>query len=145
MDDAIVFYRDAMERGDTLAATQRFAEDIVVHVAVHDQPVQGREATKFLFGVLGEIFEHFTVTRIFHSEDGREAVLLFDVHVGGRAAQGMNHIVAEDDDGDITELVVMFRPLQVLQQIAETVGPRMAAEFGDLGISEGRTAEKDER
>lgn len=47
-------YSDALGRWDTDAILDAFAEDVVIHVAVHDAPMRGREIAGFLFGVLAE-------------------------------------------------------------------------------------------
>ncbi len=47
-------YSAALEGGDKRAILDALAEDVIIRVAVHDQPLQGKEVAEFLFGVLQE-------------------------------------------------------------------------------------------
>lgn len=120
-------YVGALERWDTTAIVDALADDVVIHVAVHDQPMRGRQIADFLFGVLAEELGAVTVTD--EIVEGDKAVILFETSIGERTAQGLN-VVRLDDAGVIRELTVFFRPLAALTQIAEVVGGRMAERFG---------------
>ena len=120
-------YVDALERWDTTAILDALADDVLIHVAVHDQPMRGKEIADFLFGVLAEELGAVTVTDEIVEAD--KAVILFETSIGERAAQGLN-VVGLDEVGVIRELTVFFRPLAALSLIAEVVGGRMAERFG---------------
>ena len=112
----------------------RLAEDVVIVVAVHDEPMAGREVAQFLFGVLSEELRDLHVTD--ELIDGDSAVVLFEAEIRGHAAQGLN-VVRLDRDGQVRELTVFFRPLATLQVVSEVIGARMAAQFGAPGPSDG--------
>ena len=124
-------YTAALERWDTEGIVGALADDVVIRVAVHDAPMQGKDTARFLFGVLsqelgplrpsGEIIE------------GRRAVVLFETAIGDRGAQGLN-VLELDGAGSIRDLTVFFRPLESLAAIAEAVGRRMEAQFGPLPL-----------
>ena len=120
-------YVGALERWDTPAIVDAFADDVVIHVAVHDQPMRGKEIADFLFGVLAEELGPVTVTD--EIVEGDKAVVLFETSIGQTTAQGLN-VVMLDEQGVIRELTVFFRPLAALALIAEVVGGRMAERFG---------------
>ena len=120
-------YVGALERWDTTAIADALADDVLIHVAVHDQPMRGKEIAGFLFGVLAEELGAVTVTD--EILEGDTAVVLFETSIGEHTAQGLN-VVRLDDAGVIRELTVFFRPLAALTRIAELVGGRMADRFG---------------
>ena len=120
-------YVGALERWDTPAIVDALADDVVIQVAVHDQPMRGKEIAEFLFGVLAEELGSVTVTD--EIVEGDAAVVLFETSVGVRTAQGLN-VVRLDEAGVIRELTVFFRPLAALALIADVVGGRMEERFG---------------
>jgi len=120
-------YTSALESWDANRIVAALADDVVIHVAVHDAPMTGRDVAGFLFGVLaGELAPPRATAEIV---EGAAAVVLFETGIGEQAAQGLN-VIAFDGAGAIRELTVFFRPLEALQAIAEVVGARMAAQFG---------------
>ena len=120
-------YSDALERWDTEAILAAMGDDVVIHVAVHDQPMQGVGVARFLFGVLREELGEMRVTDEIIEDD--RAVVLFETSIQGLAAQGLN-VISLDGAGRIRELTVFFRPLATLARISDVIGARMAAEFG---------------
>jgi hypothetical protein len=120
-------YTAALERWDVDRIVSALADDVVIRVAVHDAPMQGRQVARFLFATLAE--ELGPLRPVQEIVEGRSAVLLFDTTIGERAAQGLN-VLQQTADGAIAELTVFFRPLDALQRIAEVIGARMAARFG---------------
>jgi len=104
------------------------AEDVTIRVAVHDQPMQGREVASFLFGVLREELGSIDVTG--ELVEGDHAVVFFETRIRAVAAQGLN--VLELEGNTVRELTVYFRPLEALQLISEVIGARMAQQFGEI-------------
>ena len=120
-------YVGALARWDTSAIVDALDDDVLIHVAVHDQPMRGNEIAEFLFGVLAEELGDVTVTDEILEAD--KAVILFETSIGQQTAQGLN-VVRLNEAGLIRELTVFFRPLAALTLIAEVVGGRMAERFG---------------
>jgi hypothetical protein len=120
-------YSDALEAWDKAAILSALAEDVVIHVAVHDAPMHGKEIADFLFGVLAEELGEVRITD--EIVEGDKAVVLFETSIEGVSAQGLN-VIGLDSSGTIAELTVFFRPLTALGRIAEVVGARMAQRFG---------------
>jgi hypothetical protein len=120
-------YSDALEAWDTAGILSVVADDVVIHVAVHDAPMRGKEIADFLFGVLAEELGDLRITD--EIVEGDKAVVLFETSIESLTAQGLN-VVRLDSSGAIAELTVFFRPLAALSRIAEVVGARMAQRFG---------------
>ena len=120
-------YSDALEGWDTEGILAAVADDVVIHVAVHDAPMHGKEIADFLFGVLREELGEMKITD--EIVEGDKAVVLFETSIEGLSAQGLN-VIALDSSGAIAALTVFFRPLTALSRIAEVVGARMAQRFG---------------
>ena len=120
-------YSGALERWDKPAILDALAEDVVIYVAVHELPMQGKGTAGFLFGVLEEELGDLSVTDEIIEDD--TAVVLFETSIGDMTAQGLN-VIRLDESSAIRELTVFFGPLAALSLIAEVVGARMAERFG---------------
>ncbi len=117
----------ALEAWDTAGILEALADDVVIYVAVHDAPMQGKNVADFLFAVLREELGDVTITD--EIVEGKRAVVLFETSIGETRAQGVN-VIRLAPSGKIQELTVFFRPLAALSRIAEVVGVRMAERFG---------------
>ena len=128
MSDLRLEYSRALSSLDVERLVGTLTDDVTIHVAVHDEPMQGREVASFLFGVLREELGSMEVTR--EIVEGELAVVLFETEIQGLAAQGVN--IVEAPGGAVREITVYFRPLPALALIAEVIGARMAERFGAL-------------
>ena len=120
-------YTSALERLDRDRIVGALTDDVVIHVAVHDAPMLGKDVARFLFGVLAEELGPMQITDEIIEE--HKAVVLFETSIGEHGAQGVN-VITLDPAGVIAELTVFFRPLESLQRIAHVIGARMSARFG---------------
>lgn len=102
-------------------------EDVVIKVAVHDEPMRGRDVARFLFGVLAEELEYMSVTE--EIVEGDRSVVLFETALDGVTAQGLN-VVKADDSGLVNDLTIFFRPLVALERVSSVIGARMEEHFG---------------
>src|SRR5687767_12869916 len=55
-------YSNALEGWDNPGILSSLADDVVIHVAVHDAPMHGKEIADFLFGVLAEELGEIRIT-----------------------------------------------------------------------------------
>ena len=122
-------YTNALERFDPDAIVASLTDDVVIRVAVHDEPMQGKQIAQFLFGVLVAELRAIRVTD--EIVEGAKAVVLLETRIGDRLAQGVN-VVELDDAGLVRDLTVFFRPLAALQLIAQVVGRQMEQRFGPV-------------
>jgi hypothetical protein len=120
-------YTDALDRFQADAIVAAMTDDVVIRVAVHDEPMQTKPVAEFLFGVLAKELGAVCVTD--EIVEGTKAVVLFETSIGGGPVQGLN-VLEHDDAGLVRELTVFFRPLEGLQQIAQVVGGHMEQRFG---------------
>ncbi len=97
------------------------ADEVVIRVAVHDAPMEGKQVADFLFGVLSEELGQVVVTD--EILEGGRAVVLFDTSIQDHKAQGLN-VLHFDDSGRIHDLTVFFRPPELYTcQVYSSVVP----------------------
>src|SRR3954451_22769965 len=101
-------FRAAVGARDAEAMAAGFTEDAVLNSPVSFKPFEGREAITVVFRALLETFEHFRYIDEFPGEG--HAALIFAARVGDRELQGLDWF-RFSDDGRISELTVMVRPL----------------------------------
>jgi hypothetical protein len=120
-------YSSALAAFDHAAILGSLSEDVTIHVAVHDEPLRGKETADFLFGVLIDELSPFQLVE--EIVEGDKSVVLFDTALRGEAAHGLN-IAHHTASGLVDELTVFFRPLAALQLVAEVIGGHMARRYG---------------
>ena len=103
------------------------SDEVTIWVAVHDEPLQGKETASFLFGVLTQELAPFELTE--EIVEGDKSAVLFETSLRGHRAHGLN-VVTYQPDGLVGELTVFFRPLAAMQLIADVIGDHMAQQFG---------------
>jgi hypothetical protein len=120
-------YSRALTAFDPAAIVAAMSDEVRILVAVHDQPLQGKDTAAFLFGVLTRELTPFRL--VGEIVEGERSVVLFETTLRGQRADGLN-VVTAGRDGLVSELTVFFRPLATLQLIAEVIGGHMAQRFG---------------
>jgi hypothetical protein len=120
-------YSRALAKFDAEAIVAALRDDVTIRVAVHDEPLQGKETAAFLFGVLTQELAPFELVE--EIVEGEKSVVLFETSLRGERAHGLN-IVVYRPDGLVGELTVFFRPLAALRLISEVIGSHMQRRFG---------------
>jgi ketosteroid isomerase-like protein len=118
--------RKALETRDAAAVEALLAEDVVFRSPALFKPYPGRAATMVFLRAAMETFEEFRYVRTYAEDDGRGHVLMFAASVGGRELEGADFI-SLDEDGLVSELRVMIRPMSGLIALAEAMAPRVEA------------------
>jgi hypothetical protein len=118
-------FRTAVEAGDMDAAAATLHPDVVFRSPVVFKPYEGRDAVGVVLRAVGETFEDFRYVREIGQPGDRNTALLFKARVGDRELDGVDFFVV-DDDGLITELMVMVRPMSGMHALAEAMGRRLA-------------------
>lgn len=121
MSDA---FRNAVEAGDPDGMAEALSPDVVFRSPAVYKPYEGREATMALLRLVSEVFEDFEYTDELRG-DGTHA-LVFRARVGDREVQGVDHLVV-GDDGLVSELTVLIRPLSGLIALAEAMQRKLEA------------------
>jgi hypothetical protein len=120
-------YSRALAEFDAAAIVASLSDDVTIRVAVHDEPLHGKDTAAFLFGVLTQELAPFELVEEIVEAD--KSVVLFETSLRGQRAYGLN-VVASKPDGLVGELTVFFRPLAALQLVAEVIGGHMERRFG---------------
>jgi hypothetical protein len=118
-------FRQAVERRDLDAMAAALHPDVVFRSPAVFTPYEGRAATMGLLRHVLEVLEDFRYVDELQGE-GSEG-LVFAAHVGDKTLDGWDYLQI-DQDGLVTELTVMIRPLSGLIAVAQAMGQRLAAE-----------------
>lgn len=122
-------FRAAIEARDINAALDLLSEDVVFRSPVVFNPYQGRDAVAPILDAVLKVFEDFCYVREIGSDDAADHALVFRANVAGRQVEGSDFLHA-DEDGSITELTVMVRPLSATIAVAEAMSAQLAAAAG---------------
>ena len=117
-------FRAAAEAKDFSQIDDLLTEDIVFRSPVVHKPYEGRDMVKVLLGAVVQVFEDFRYLDQVEGDD--RAVLIFEARVGDRHLQGVD-ILRFADDGRVSELTVMVRPISGLNALAEEMQRRLQA------------------
>jgi SnoaL-like domain len=115
-------FQRAVEARDLEAVVDALAPDVVFRSPVVYKPYEGRELVSVLLGAAVRVFEDFEYERRIESDDG--VALIFKARVGDREIDGLD-LLRFDDDGLITELTVMVRPMSGLHALAAAMGEEL--------------------
>ena len=117
-------FRTAVEAGDMDAAAATLHPDVVFRSPVVYKPYEGRDVVTVILRAVGETFEDFHYVREIGAPGDRDTALVFQARVGEREVEGADFFVT-DDDGLITELTVMVRPMSGMHALAEAMGRKL--------------------
>ena len=117
-------FRGAVESKDLSAIEALFAEDASFRSPVVFRPYEGREQVAVILGAAMRVFEDFRY--LAQTETGDTAVLVFEARVGDRQLQGVD-ILRLAEDGRITELTVMVRPMTGMNALATRMREQLEA------------------
>ncbi|KRC57059.1 hypothetical protein ASE19_03700 [Nocardioides sp. Root79] len=100
------------------------APDVVFRSPVAHKPYPGKAITGAILANVVEVFEDFRYVRELGDAEGH--ALVFEAKVDGLEITGCDFLVL-DEDGLITDFMVMVRPLRAAQALAEAMGARFDA------------------
>jgi len=118
----VLEFRAAVESRDLARMEAALAPDVVFRSPAVFKPYEGREAVMHLLGTVIQVFEDFEYTDELKGDHTH--ALIFRARVGDREVEGLDHITV-DDEGLITQLVVMVRPLSGLTALAQAMAERL--------------------
>jgi hypothetical protein len=117
-------FKAATEAKDFSAVDELFTEDVVFRSPVVYKPYEGRDALRMVLSAVVQVFENFRYAS--QVEEGDTAVLVFAADVNGRELEGVD-ILRFAEDGRISELMVMVRPMSGMHALAEEMRLRLQA------------------
>jgi hypothetical protein len=116
-------YSGALTTFDPAQIVASLSDDVTIRVAVHDEPLRGKDTAAFLFAILTQELTPFRL--VDEIVEGDKSVVLLETALRGERAHGLN-VVECHPDGLVGQLTVFFRPLGALQLVAEVIGGHMA-------------------
>ncbi|MDT4918014.1 MAG: hypothetical protein QOI15_3079 [Pseudonocardiales bacterium] len=116
-------FRAAIEARDIDAAIGLLAEDVEFRSPVTHAPYRGREAAGLLLRAVFRVFEDFRYVREIGEVSNH--ALVFHARVGEKQVEGCDFFRTAED-GSITELMVMVRPMSGLLALAEAMRAQLA-------------------
>ena len=119
-------FRLAIEARDIDAAVTLLREDVVFRSPVVFTPYQGRESLRQILEAVVTVFEDFRYVREIGADDARNHALVFQARVGDKQLEGCDFIQL-DDQGAISELTVMVRPLSATLALADAMKAQLTA------------------
>ena len=117
-------FRRAIEARDIDAAVALLREDVVFRSPVVHTPYRGRDAVRPILDAVVMVFEDFRYVREIGADDARDHALVFEARVGDKQLEGCDFIQL-DDEGAISELTVMVRPLSAMLTLADAMKARL--------------------
>ncbi|SDN51753.1 SnoaL-like domain-containing protein [Streptomyces sp. cf386] len=114
-------FREAVEAGDAAAMEALLAEDVVFTSPVVFKPYAGKAITAAILRGVMRVFEDFRYEREINDPGGRDHALVFTTRVGDRELTGCDFLRL-NEDGLISEFMVMVRPLSGAQALAAAMG-----------------------
>ena len=123
-------FRAAVESRDLARMEATLSPDVVFRSPAVFKPYEGRDTVMHLLSTVVQVFEDFEYTD--ELEGGTQGgtggthALIFRARVGDREVEGLDHL-SVDENGLITQLVVMVRPLSGLTALAEAMAERLGA------------------
>lgn len=120
-------FKRAAEAADHDAMIAALAPDVVFRSPIVFKPYEGREQVAPILAAVLTVFEDFHYVDQLEGE--RSATLVFSARVGDRRLDGLDHL-RFGDDGLVTELTVMVRPLSGAMALAETMRARLEPAAG---------------
>jgi hypothetical protein len=100
------------------------SEDVVFRSPIVFKPYEGREAVAPILAAVFTVFEDFRYVDQLEGE--KSATLLFKARVGERELDGLDYL-RFGEDGLVSEMTVMVRPLSAANALAETMRARLEA------------------
>ncbi len=117
-------FKGAVESGDPARMEAALAEDVVFRSPVVYKPYEGREVTMAVLRAVLQVFEDFSY--VDEAEGERSAMLIFRARVGDKEVEGLDHLTF-DDEGRVTELRVMVRPMSGMYALADAMRRQLEA------------------
>jgi ketosteroid isomerase-like protein len=122
-------FRTAWRTRDLDSWTDALAPDVVLYSPVTKTPFRGRDAATELYGVLFDSLGQFDITDELAAGDSH--AFFWRADVDGRSIEGAD-LVRLDNQGKISEIRVLIRPLVDIATFAAAVGPPLAGRRGAI-------------
>jgi SnoaL-like domain len=109
-------FMNAAKSADAEGLAAALAPDVVFRSPVVFKPYHGRAEVGAVLAAVVQVFEDFEYVQ--HLEGGDAATLIFRARVGDREVEGLDYL-RFSEDGLVSELTVMVRPMSGMHALAE--------------------------
>ena len=116
-------FRQAVEARDLKAIENLLADDVVFLSPIVFKPYPGKAITMAILANVIQVFENFRYVKEIGSEGDAEHALVFEAEVNGKSLTGCDFL-RFNAEGKIDEFMVMVRPLNTAQELANEMGAR---------------------
>jgi hypothetical protein len=117
----LVKWHHLVETRDISGLDDILAVDAVFYSPVVHTPQRGKQLTSLYLSAAFHVFFNDSFRYVRQIISNREAVLEFEVEIGGIEVNGVD-IITWNDDGKIVEFKVMLRPLKAINLIHQMMG-----------------------
>ena len=118
-------FRAAVESKDFSRVEATLAPDVHFRSPAVFAPYEGRESVAALLRVVGQVLTPKLAYQ-WQVREGDREVLCFTSQVGDREVEGVD-LLRYDEEGRVTELVVMMRPASALVAVRDAVAAGLKA------------------
>jgi hypothetical protein len=119
----IATFREAVEAGEAERVLVLLAEEITFNNPVTFEPFRGRETLAVVVPKLLDVWQGLRYVDELHSED--QVGLVFEARAGTRDVTGVD-LLRFNEDGLITDVTVMVRPMSGLHALAREMQNALA-------------------
>lgn len=128
-------FRDAVEARDFAAIERLIADDVVFTSPVAHTPYPGKAITLAILKNVIQVFQDFRYVREIGADDAQDHALVFTAKVRDLELTGCDFLRL-DEDGRISEFMVMVRPLRAAEALAQEMGARFEQIKRDAGFGD---------
>ncbi len=119
-------FRSAIEARDIDAAVALMRDDVTFRSPAVFTQYTGRDAVRRILEAVVQVFQDFRYTREIGAPGASDHALVFEARVGDKQLEGCDFI-RHDEDGAISELMVMVRPLSAALALAEAMKAQLSS------------------
>lgn len=126
MPDTLARWHELVKNQDVAGLDLLLADKVVFYSPIVHAPQAGKQITKRYLTAAFHVFFNESFEYVRELEDGRGAVLEFQVEIDGIFVNGVD-MIKWDKDGKIVEFKVMLRPMKAIKLIHEKMASLLAA------------------
>jgi hypothetical protein len=119
-------FRRAIEARDIDAAVALMRDDVTFRSPAVFTQYTGHDAVRRILEAVVQVFQDFRYTREIGAAGASDHALVFEARVGDKQLEGCDFI-RHDEDGAISELMVMVRPLSAALALAEAMKAQLSS------------------
>ncbi|MBF6227804.1 nuclear transport factor 2 family protein [Nocardia abscessus] len=123
-------FQSAVEAKDLDAVIRTLREDVVFHTPLRFAPFEGRDQAIVAMTLAAQAFVFqpgFRYTRTFR--EGSALALFFEAQIRGKALEGVDLLVLDDQD-KVAELRVLMRPFTAVRELVSLTGSLLESAHG---------------